>query len=119
MTSREIDFDELVGGEFDFYGCDEQRFKLDDQVYEVIGDNDCVFFEVLQCEDNSGFHDLPIARVVVESTAFNDEGYEFIDLHDGHRWLRFEMLVNDTSERSYDTEFVFEYTPKEPGESGI
>ena len=116
MSDREIDFDDLVGLEYDFYGCDEQRFKLDDQVYEVIGDDDCAFFAVVESSDHRGFHDLPIARVVVEFAAFNDEGYELIDLHDGHCWLRFETLINDTSERSYDTVFVFEYTPKEPGD---
>ena len=112
MSGREIDFAEMIGGEFDFYGCDGQRINLDGLVYEVVGDEDCAFFEVVLSDDTSGFHELPIARVVVEGAAFNDEGYELIDLHDGHCWLRFETLINDTSERSYDREFAFEYTPK-------
>jgi hypothetical protein len=106
-----IDFEELVGQEFDFYGVDGNCFKLDDVAYETIdGDG---LDEVRICHDQHRFHELPIARVVVEGAAFSDEVYELIDLHDGHRWLAFGTEICFTSERSYDVPFLFEYTPKE------
>ena len=105
MSDHAIDFDDMVGGEFDFYGCDGQCFSLDGLVYEVGEDGD-----VGLASDRSGFHALPIARVVVEHACFNDSGYELIDLHDGHCWLCFGEELVDTD---YATQFVFEYTPKD------
>jgi hypothetical protein len=35
MATEQFDFDSLIGKEFDFYGCDNCEFKLDDTVYEA------------------------------------------------------------------------------------
>lgn len=102
--STEIDFDELVGGEFDFYGINGQCFDLDGLVYEVCEDG-----SILLINDRQGFHELPIARVAVEHSTFNDEGYELIDLHDGHCWLRFGMEYDWDMESG---DVVFDYSPK-------
>lgn len=101
-----IDFDELVGQEFDFYGVDGQCFKLDEKVYEA-AERD----EVKVCHDRHRFHELPIARVVVENGAFSDEVYELVDLHDGHCWLQFGTEPH--CEKCRESLFVFEFTPKE------
>lgn len=115
MTSRVIDFDEMVGGEFDFYGVDEQRFNLDGLVYEVVEDEHCVAGSCLDhveiCVTPGNFFDLPIARVVVEEV---DVGiYALNDLHDGHCWLRFGTDYRcDDRGRVVSHGFVFEYTAK-------
>lgn len=103
MSDQAIDFEDLVGQEYDFYGCDEQRFKLDDQVYEVVDG------EIMESSDRSGFHELPIARVVIEADAMCDEGYEINDLHDGHCWLNFGFGCHCWPGK-HD---FFEYTPKD------
>lgn len=104
MSDRVIDVDNLVGGEFDFYGAADQRFNLDGLIYEVDDDGN-----VTLSDDHSGFHELPIARVVVEYAASN---YELIDLHDGHCWLCFGEELIDVSRDRYSTQFVFDYSPK-------
>ena len=108
-----FDFDELTGGEeFDFYGVDEQRIRLDDITYQVIdSDSEDDYYVAIATQPIDG---LPIARVVVEDDCSGI--YELVDLHDGHCWLRFGLEVRDTSERSYETKFVFEYFPKGPGD---
>lgn len=113
MSEETIDFDELVGQEFDFYGVDGQCFKLDDMVYEAI-ENDHRLDEVRICHDQHRFHELPIARVVIENGSFADDVYDVVDLHDGHCWLNFGTEYDETSERSYDALFVFDYFPKVP-----
>ena len=107
-----FDFDELIDGEFDFYGADDDCFRLDNVTYEAVEDDNRLD-EVRVCTEKHSFHEVPIARVVVEE----DGGiYRLIDLHDGHCWLQFGTEVRDTSERSFDTWFVFEYFPKGPGD---
>ena len=109
MRSDGFCFEDLVGEEFDFfYGASEPFFKLDDTVYEV-QDNG----EAIEAEGPTPDFGLPIARVIV---AYDDEHdgmlYKLVDLHDEHCWLRFGVACHDTSERSYDAIFTFEYTPK-------
>lgn len=106
MSGQEIDVDDLVGGEFDFYGVDGQRFNLDGLVYEVDDEGD-----VSLVNDHSGFHAIPIARVVVEHDCVCCDVYVLVDLHDGHEWLRFGTGYDDEGEMHFD---VFDYTPKPP-----
>ena len=114
MSDREIDVWDLIGGEFDFYGVDGQRFNLDGLVYEVVEDDDS-FDEIRICDDRQGFHGLPIARVAVEE---DDIGiYALNDLHDDHCWLKFGTEYRcDERGRVVGQSFVFEYTPKESGD---
>lgn len=114
MSDQVIDVWDLVGGEFDFYGVDAQCFNLDGLVYEVVEDADS-FDEIRICNDRHGFHDLPIARVAVEEA---DIGiYVLNDLHDDHCWLKFGTEYQcDERGRVVRQSFVFEYSPKEPGD---
>ena len=114
-TTSNFDFDELVGEELDFYGVSGQRFRLDDVIYEAIEEERGLLGSELDrvevCADGKDTFDLPIARIVVEE----DCGiYALIDLHDGHCWLRFgtEYHYNEATGES----FVFEYSPKGPGD---
>lgn len=101
-----IDFDDLVGEEFDFYGADEaeQRFRLDGVTYDVIND------EYSDCHGLVSSHELqglPLARVTIEA---DDAIYKIVDLHDGYEWLQFGVY-HDYYHGYCD--FVFEYFPKE------
>jgi hypothetical protein len=104
------DLEALVGLEADFYGVDGTCFKLDDVVYEAIED-EAGLRELRVCHDPHRFHRLPIARVVVEQTAFSDECYELIDLHDEHSWLTFGTEIYDLEGEAHG-KFTFDYTPK-------
>ena len=103
--STEFDFDELEGSGFDFYGVDGQCFKLDEVVYEVIDEGE-VLHRVEICHDHHSFHDLPIARVVIERSEFAGTFYSLFDLHDSHCWLHFGTACDE-----YDPGFIFDYTP--------
>ncbi len=109
-SDQAIDFDELIGEEFDFYGVDGQCFKLDGNVYEAV-EGDEGLDEVRISHDKHSFHELPIARVVIENGAFTDDVYELTDLHDGHCWLSFGNEYADSSEHC--ASFLFDYFPKE------
>lgn len=107
-TENNLDFDDMLGDELDFYGVDGDCFKLDAVIYEVVE-----HYEVNVCHDRHCFHGLPIARVVIEeSDEDNITGYQLTDLHDGHLWLRFGTKNYFTSERSYEAMPIFDYTPK-------
>ena len=111
-----VDFDEMLGEELDFYGVDGTCFKLDDVIYEAVERNDRLD-EVRECDRDKyhRFHASPIARVVIEECEDNRAyGYQLTDLHDGHCWLRFGTEDYFTGGRSYDTTFLFDYTPKAP-----
>jgi hypothetical protein len=118
--STEIDFDDLVGVEADFYGVDNNCFKLDGTVYEALEDECDGYRSMLDCveiadTDSKIFFGMPVARVVVENAddEYEDfDGYKLTDLHDGHEWLRF----GTEKYGHYYPYFVFEYSPKAPQE---
>lgn len=100
-----FDFNDLVGGEFDFYGIDDHRFRLDDTTYEVTETSNG------ECEvvvSHHAINGLPIARVVVETCAFDDDCYELRDLHDDYVWLEFGSAY-DGNDCLY---LIFEYSAK-------
>jgi hypothetical protein len=111
-----LNFNDLVGQEFDFYGVDNTCFKLDDQVYEAVEDESDGYRSYLGCIETREaqgkiFFTTPIARVVVEKDDDGDfEGYKLMDLHGGHEWLRFGTGAYD----DWYPYFVFEYTAKAP-----
>jgi hypothetical protein len=112
--STEIDFDDLVGAEADFYGVDNNCFKLNDVVYEAVEDEEDGYRSSLGCVETRDieskiFFGMPIARVVIESADEGSfDGYKLTDLHDGHEWLRFGT---DDYDDWYPC-FRFEYSPK-------
>lgn len=112
--------EELVGKEFDFYGVDNQVFKLDDIVYEALEDEadgyrSCLDSVVVKDPAEFILFRTPIARVRVEDSD-NDpgdfEGLRLVDTVDGHVWLR--LGTGNTSD--YYPYFVFDYYPKAPKE---
>lgn len=114
---RTIDFEDLVGEEFDFYGVEGNCFKLNNTIYEAIEGEEGLDEVRVRRGEKYDFHTSPIARVVIENGAFNDESYQLTDLHDGHCWLEFGTTLTafyDVSKRTIYTGFVFEYTPKAP-----
>jgi len=110
----ENDFEELEGCEFDFYGVDNNCFKLDDVVYEAIEDEDDGLRSMLGCVEVSDakgkiFFQTPVGRIVIEKVDDDGfDGYRLTDLHDGHCWLRFGTDNYD----DYYPMFRFDYTPK-------
>lgn len=106
----DIDFELFVGGVADFYGVEGHCFKFGNTVYKVT--NDDGFATVSECHQVHRFPAQPLARVSVEYAPFDDEVYVLTDASDGHRWLCFGSETRDTSERSFDRIFTFDYTPK-------
>jgi hypothetical protein len=107
-----FDFSDFIGQEFDFYGVDGQRFRLDDTTYEIIEDeNGCSDIVISDVR----IEGLPIARVVVENVAFGDDCCELHDLHDDHCWLEFGTTYEEVASDG-NARFVFEYSPKGPAD---
>ncbi len=111
------------GLEADFYGVDNECFKLEQFVFEAVEDPDdgyrSCMQEVRMKDDTEGliFFTTPLARVRVteNSDSVDDfDGYALVDVKDGHEWLVF-----GTSESSdYYPSFIFCYTPK-PGNQTV
>jgi len=104
--------DKLVGQEFDFYGVDNNSFKLGDTVFEALEDEDDGYRSSLgsiEVKDPEGliFFQTVIARVRVEN-APNIDGHQLVDIDDGHVWL--EIGTSDYDD--YYPCFVFSYHPK-------
>jgi len=118
----------LLGGEFDYYGCDNHRFKLDHVVFEPLEDPDDGYRSLLgtievSTDDAGIFYDRPLARVRIASydgefmadeEGFGEEvsdcGYKLIDVSDGHVWLQFGTGNYD----DYYPYFMFRHYPKKP-----
>lgn len=108
---------DLVGKEFAFYGVDNECFKLGDQVFEVLENEDDGYRSYLgsvEVVDREGliFFRQPLATVTVEE--FDDgsnEGYRLVDTADGHVWLSFGTDYYD----DYYPMFRFEYQPRKTG----
>ncbi len=104
-------FDDLIGKKMKFYGVDNNCFKLGNQVFEAVEDEDDGYRSYLDSvqlldTDRLIFFDRPLDTVQVV-----DQGDWFILLgKDDHVWLRFGTDYAD----DYYPMFVFEYTPK-PG----
>ena len=102
-----------IGLEADFYGVDNNSFKLDNCVFEAVEDeNDgyrSCMDEVRMKDDTNGliFFQTPLARVRVEDRTdgvhgtFN--GYDLVDVNDGFVWLTFGT---DNCDDYYPT-FIF------------
>jgi hypothetical protein len=108
-----MDFNDIVGQEFLFYGIDRQMFKLDEIVWGVEADSDdeCRSVDAVKLVNISGtFFREPIAIVVVEKDQRkHNSGYQLVDVEDKeHIWLRFG--INDLNR--YSPSFYFDYTPK-------
>lgn len=114
-----MEFDDLIGQEFLFYGVDNYMFKLDDTLWEAVEDPDDGYrsclgaIEIRPTKGNKKiFYREPLAIVRVDKNyeckgdADND-GYELVDTEFEHIWLAFGT---DNSDGYYPC-FYFNYTP--------
>lgn len=108
------EFHDIIGQEFDFYGVCCEAFKIDDKIFEAVADgNDGYrsYLDSIPLRNGDGFiffHN-PIARVKIENDPDEtNDGYRFIDVNDGHIWLRFGTDSSD----DYYPMFIFHYQPK-------
>ena len=104
-----LNFDDLIGKNFKFYGATEHQLKLDDMIWEVEEDACDGYRSMLgpisRKVSNAIFFKRPIAKVKV--TGGGNE-YLLTDVADGHVWLRFGTDNAD----DYYPWFVFDYQPK-------
>jgi hypothetical protein len=113
-------FDKTIGRWYDFYGVDNNRFKIGARVFEVLEDEDDGYRSYLgsiERTDGDGiFFPHPLARVKI--TEFDEvtgeyhsptRGYRLTD-KSGHVWLEFGTADYD----DYYPCFVFRYRPKDP-----
>lgn len=114
-------FEELANQEkvLDFYGMENNFFKLDDEIYEAIEDPDDGYRSYLseikpttdkEADDQLIFFQNPIDRVkIVKSTAKDFEGYDIVSVEDEHVWVR----VGTDHDDSYYPSCVINYNPRE------
>lgn len=104
----------LVGKEFDFYGVDNLCFKLGDQIFEAVENEDDGYRSYLgsvEVRDRGDliFPRLSFARVRLEDQSdYNFSGYAIVGVADGHVWLCFGTDNMD----DYYPCFTFEYQAK-------
>lgn len=107
-----MDFRDLVGHEFFFYGVDGQRFKLDGLIFEVQEDpmdGYRSYLGTIEVEEGEGvFFRDPVAIVEVKHDLLYN-GFKLVD-DEHHEWLSFGT---DNAEDYYPC-FHFLYTPKPP-----
>lgn len=111
-----VDIEQLQGQVFDFYGAEDNVFKLDDKVYEAIENPDDGYRSYLGSTEVLGDHNFifyrtPVAKVKVVMVDYDSfVGYKLIDVDDGHCWL--SVGTNHTDD--YYPMFVFRYEAKSP-----
>lgn len=109
------------GLEADFFGVDNNYFKLDGCVFEAVEDPDDGYrscMEEVRMKDSSAgliFFQTPLALVRVTEEVnglghrYNDfAGYALVDVMDGHVWL---IFGTDEADDHYPS-FTFDYFPK-------
>lgn len=111
-------FEDVLGCEVDFYGVDNNAFKLGSDVFEAIEDPDDGYRSYLrsvEVRDVEGliFFERPLARVRVirNDDGGRFDGYSLVDVVEGHTWLRFGTDDLD----DYYPSFRFEYVPLSAG----
>ena len=103
-----------------FYGVDGYRFKIGPTVFEAVeGESDgyrsCMAeVKAVDKEPKDIFFKRAISKVLVKDKTHGHygtfDGYELIDLEDGHVWL--ELGTDNTDD--YYPMFTFRYMAKEP-----
>jgi hypothetical protein len=96
--------------EFEFYGVYNNEFKLNDTVYEALEDPSDGYRSYLSSitvkNSNGIFFRTPLTKV--RAVANDLDGWDFVDVVDGHVWLSIGTSYQD---QWYPT-FVFHYEPK-------
>jgi hypothetical protein len=120
-------FAALEGMELEYYGADaaSHEFKLDNIIFKVLEDPDDGYrshLGVIEYGNQSGsiFFRTALGKIRIEpyneetkdAEAWSSEqrqGYRFVDVDDGHVWLRFGTDNTD----DYYPYFVFRHMPKD------
>lgn len=107
-------FNLLEDKEFYFYGVNENKFKLDDLVFEALEDPydgyRSTLGAVVIINDSNIFHKRPLAKVKMLYEPFEDNLYhKLIDTDTNHVWL----VIGTGDFNDYYPYFVFRYTPDE------
>lgn len=111
-----MELNEMIGNVWPFYGVDGNTFKLGDAVFEAVEDPSDGYRSMMDRVDavigeGSIFFGSSIALVRVERIDERDfVGYQLVDAHDGHVWLK---LGTDEYDDYYPC-FTFRYEPKGP-----
>lgn len=91
-----MDFKDLVGRTFDYYGSDNHTFKLDNMVWEAVEDENDGYRSMLEDikfiskPTRLIFYNNSFARVMVEyDEESNYSFYHLRDVDSGHIWLTF------------------------------
>ena len=119
-------FAALKGMTLEYFGADDaaHEFKVDGIIFKVLEDpNDgyrsCLGVIEYGKQSDSIFFRQPLAKVRIETYegrcpaegwSRSDQGYQLVDIEDGHVWLEFGTDNTD----DYYPYFVFRHTPKEP-----
>jgi len=129
--TMEVDPNNLIGSEFDFFGAHSKCFKLGSMVFECLEDPDdgyrsCWDMLLIHPDQQmSGFFATPLARVQVQAFGANEKsaavsppefqygfdlvkGWKLADIVDGHVWLEF----GTKNYHDYYPYFWFNYQPK-------
>ncbi|RLC45157.1 MAG: hypothetical protein DRH57_08545 [Candidatus Cloacimonadota bacterium] len=119
MNHKTIDmatkgFKILEGKEFYFYGVNENKFKIDDLVFEALEDpNDgyrSSLGAIVVIGDTGIYHKRPLAKVkMVYDDSGDDLLHKLIDIDTGHVWL----AVGTGEFGDYYPYFMFRYKPDE------
>lgn len=106
------ELENLVGSEANFYGVDNNCFKLGRQVFEAVEDESDGYRSYLgsiEVRDPKGltFFGRPVAKVRIEKVddGSSFDGYQLVDVRDGHVWLR---VGTDHADYYYPC-FTFQY----------
>ena len=114
-------FQELAeqGKVLDFYGMDNNFFKLDDEIYQAIEDESDGYRSYLQeikpvteeeAEQNLIFFQNPVDRVkIIDVSDGSFEGYEIVAIEDKHIWVR----VGTDNTDDYYPSCCIQYNPRE------
>lgn len=104
-----INFDDLIGQTFKFYGAAEHQFKLNTTVWEAIEDESDGYRSYLgsvERKDSTAiFFRTSLANVILK---YDGDHYRLEDAADKHVWLKFGTDNSD----DYYPMFVFSYEPK-------
>lgn len=107
----QLEWKNLLGSTWPFYGATENQFKLGRHVWRTVEDEVDGYRSCLETVEevlsNAIFFKRSIARVVVRASTEID-GWDLVDVSDGHVWLTFGTDNSD----SYYPSFVFRYQPK-------
>lgn len=108
------EFQKVIGKKRRFYGMDNECFKLGNQVFEAMEDEEDGYRSYLGSVEVRDPKDLiffrtPLATVTVEEWSdCHSEGINLVDITDGHVWLSFGTDYLD----GYYPCFFMRYQPR-------